>query len=92
MARDIAHQIASLQEQLADLSQTVSRRATSTASDASASVGPLARYAAKQLRHQGVDLARAAQRNGTATGVALGALAVGTLFGFFLAGCMRKDD
>ncbi|MCK8778518.1 hypothetical protein M0654_00850 [Rhizobium sp. NTR19] len=92
MARDIAHQISILQDQLADLSRSLTRQASSSASDASATLGPLARHAASHLRQHGLDLTRQAQRNSTATGVALGALAAGTLLGFFLAGSLRKDD
>jgi len=92
MTRDFTTDIDRLGRQLADLRAVFARQAGDTADDAASYIAPRARQFARQFRQEGHGLARAAGHNpSAATGAVLGALAIGTLLGLFLAGSSRRD-
>jgi type VI protein secretion system component VasF len=93
MARDIYADIDRLADQLADLRSSLVKQARYTADDATSYLAPRAREVAMQLQREGYHIAEAARRNpGTATGAAVGALALGALAWFLLSGTSREED
>jgi anti-sigma factor RsiW len=93
MSRDFTADIDRLGKQISDLRSLFADRAMDAADDATRYAAPKARQISRQLRTEGDRLARAAQRNpGVATGAIIGALAIGTVFGLFLASTSRSDD
>lgn len=93
MAHDYMNDIDRLGRQLSDLRAIFARQTGDTADDAASYIAPRARQFARQFQREGNKLTDVARRNPTAaTGAIVGALAIGTVLGLFLAGASRSGE
>ena len=94
MTRDLRSEIDNLGRQLAALRNSIAGQVGDAAEEASTYLVPIASRLGRQLQHQGMGLARAAQRNpSTATGALVGALVLGgALLWLLSAGQSSEND
>ena len=92
MQRNLLSDVDRLGRELADLHVQLIRQAGAAADDAANYIAPRARKFAAQFQREGLNLGRAAGRNpSAATGALIGALVLGTVVGFFLAGASKEE-